>query len=108
MNKVDGVSVISGMLAMAVTGTGAMAVGYGGMSFDSPWPSLVVIGICVEAGLMRWVGPVPAVLLTGPLFALARRNPRLEPWAERVLYVLISLTSVSLALLLLRLGARRA
>ncbi len=105
MDRVDFYSIICGFLAMFAAALLAMAWGYEGMSFARPWPHLTSLAVLAEMLLMRWMGPVPGMLLMMLLEPLKTRWPkaRVEQWQDNLLYLCIPLTAVALTFPMLRL-----
>ena len=91
-----------GLVAMSGVGLAALALGHGGMSFSGPWLSRLFLCLLAEVVLMAWLGPVPPLLVLWPLSLLPKRWQRVREWQAKLFRPLVFVTSVGLALLLLR------
>ncbi len=106
MDRVDLFSVVCGFLAMSGVALAMMALGYEGMSFEQPWPQLASGAILIEVLLMRWMGPLPGMVVVALFPPFDKRWAQAETLVIRLFFLCIPVTAVGLAFFLLNLMRR--
>jgi len=102
MDGLQRFSMVCGLVAMSGVGLAGLALGYGGLSFSSPWLARLFLCLVAEVVLMAWLGPLPAALVIWPMSHFPERWQRLHALRDRLFRPLVFVTAVGLAVLLLR------